>query len=404
MDLEIRAIRPDEIEELLVADERAFGSAPHTDDTARPWADAELGRTRVAFADGAMVGVSRAYTFELTMPGGTTLPAAAVSWVGVLPTHRRRGVLTQMMRALHDDARARDEPIAMLTASESLIYGRFGYGPAAWRVGLHAERARVTFRDPTASGSMRLITRDEAEKVLPALYETVQTTRAGMVSRPDFWWEGVFWGNWGRKDHAFFIAVHSNRAGDDDGYVAYKVEQDWTGGLTDGTLTVVEILATDAASRADLWRYVFGVDLVRTVEVMNTALDDPLRHLVADGRRIRVDYLNDALWVAPLDPAVALAARTYATTDALVIEVHAPDGRATRLALDGGRDGATCTSTDAAPDIVCPSATLGACLLGGTRWTELAAAARADIADARTALRADAMFTTVPLPWLLGGF
>lgn len=404
MDLEIRAIRPDEIEELLLADGRAFGAAPASDDTPRAWAQGELDRTRVAFADGEIVGVSRNYTFELTVPGGTILPAAAVSWVGVLPTHRRRGVLTQLMRALHDDARAHDEPLAMLTASESAIYGRFGYGPATWRVGLYAERARVQFRDLAPSGTMRLVTRDQAEKLLPALYEAVRPTRAGLVSRPDFWWEGVFWGNWGRKELAFFIAVHTNAAGDDDGYVAYKVEQDWTGGLTDGTLTVVEILAPDPATHADLWRYVFGVDLVRTVAAMNTAPDDPLRHIVTDGRRVRVEFVNDAMWIAPLEPATLLAARTYATTDQLVIEVHAPEGERTRLALDGGPDGAQCHPSTDEPDIVCPAATLGACLLGGTRWSELAAAGRADTRDTRTAARADAMFTTAPLPWLLGGF
>ena len=117
-----------------------------------------------------MVGVSRTYSFELTMPGGAMLPAAAVSWVSVLPTHRRRGVLTQMMAAMHDDARERDEPAAILTASESSIYGRFGYGVAAWRLGDHAPSARAS-RSPRPdddAGSMRLVARDEAERVLPA--------------------------------------------------------------------------------------------------------------------------------------------------------------------------------------------------------------------------------------------
>src|SRR2546423_4205932 len=147
MPLEIRAVGADELDRLLIADQRAFGGTVPQPEAPRTWAEAELDRTRVAFDGDEIVGVSRNYTFELTVPGGAFVPAAAVSWVGVVPTHRRRGVLTQMIAALHEDAREREEPVAMLTASESVIYGRFGYGVATWRLGASADRARVRFRD-----------------------------------------------------------------------------------------------------------------------------------------------------------------------------------------------------------------------------------------------------------------
>ncbi|MDQ1461465.1 MAG: hypothetical protein QOI08_2949, partial [Actinomycetota bacterium] len=131
MSFEVRAIGPEELDDLLIADQRGFGGVPMRPGASRSWAESELDRTRVAFESGRMVGVSRTYSFELTMPGGAMLPAAAVSWVSVQPTHRRRGVLTQMMKAMHDDARDRGEAAAILTASESSIYGRFGYGVAA---------------------------------------------------------------------------------------------------------------------------------------------------------------------------------------------------------------------------------------------------------------------------------
>src|SRR3954454_17311962 len=124
MPYEIRAIRPDELDRLLLADQRGFGGSPPSPDASRSWAAAELDRTRVAFEGDEIVGVSRNYTFELTVPGGAFVPGAAVSWVAVMPTHRRRGVLTEMIAALHDDARERGEPVAMLTASEGAIYGR----------------------------------------------------------------------------------------------------------------------------------------------------------------------------------------------------------------------------------------------------------------------------------------
>ena len=158
MPFEIRAIEADEVDNLLVADQLGFGGTPPRPGASRTWTTGELDRTRVAFESGRMVGVSRTYSFELTMPGGAMLPAAAVSWVSVLPTHRRRGVLTQMMAAMHDDARERNEPAAILTASESSIYGRFGYGVAAWRLGLTAERNRIEFaRDDDDAGSVRLV-------------------------------------------------------------------------------------------------------------------------------------------------------------------------------------------------------------------------------------------------------
>src|SRR5712691_10615209 len=145
MSFEIRAIEPGEVDELLIADQRGFGGEPPRPGASRSWTTGELDRTRVAFESGRIVGVSRTYSFELTMPGGTLLPVAAVSWVSVLPTHRRRGVLTQLMAAMHDDARERDEPAAILTASEGSIYGRFGYGVATWRLGVTADRARIAF-------------------------------------------------------------------------------------------------------------------------------------------------------------------------------------------------------------------------------------------------------------------
>jgi predicted acetyltransferase len=401
---EIRAIRPDELDRLLLADQRGFGGSPQSPDAPRSWAEAELDRTRVAFEDDEIVGVSRNYTFELTVPGGATVPAAAVSWVAVLPTHRRRGVLTQMMAALHDDARAHDEPVAMLTASESVIYGRFGYGVATWRLGLSADRARIEFIDPDDAGRMRMLAREEADKVLPEVYERTRLLRGGMVSRPDFWWPQVFWGFFGGDGKkAFFTAVHTDADGNDDGFVAYEINDEWNRGLPDRRLLVWDMQAVDAPVQAALWKYVFGVDLIGTVAATNSPIDDPLRRLVTDSRRVRVDFVNDGLWLAPLEPAPLLAARRYTVDGRVVIEVHAPDGTSHRVALEGGPDGAQCTPTTATPDLVCGTATLGACALGGNRWSELA---RTGLVEGRAdvLMRADAMFMATPEPALLSGF
>ena len=340
MPYDIRSIGTDELERLLLADQRSFGMAPMRPEASRSWAAAELDRTRLAFDGDEIVGVSRNYTFELTLPGGAMIPAAAVSWVGVLPTHRRRGVLSQMIAALHDDAREREESVAMLTASESAIYGRFGYGVATWRLGLSAERTHVQFTNDD-DGRMRLVTRDEAEKVLPSLYERLRPGRAGMVTRPQYWWPQVFWDNFaGTKDEAFFVVVHTDGSGVDDGFVGYEVKGDWLNGHAERELIAYDMQAVDGRARAALWRYMFGVDLLKRVSATNVPVDDPLRWIVKDARRVRVDFMIDGLWLAPLAPDVVLGARRYAIDGRLVIEVRTPAGASQKIALDGGPDGA----------------------------------------------------------------
>jgi predicted acetyltransferase len=389
---------------MMVADERGFGGEPLTEGLSRSWAEAELDRTRVAFDGDEIVGVSRTYTFELTVPGGAMIPAAAVSWVAVLPTHRRQGVLTRMINAMHDDARARGEPVGILTASESQIYERFGYGTATWRLGLTTEKARIQFRNPESPGRMRMITREEGDKVLPNIYERLRPRRAGAVSRPDFWWPSVYWDQiGGARKKAFFVVVHTNDEGVDDGWVGYEITGEWQGGMPDRDLLIWDMQAADADVRAALWRYVYSVDLIGTVRATNVPIDDPLRHLVVDGRRVRVDFINDGLWLAPLDPARLLAARTYATTGRLTLEVHTPDGSTDTLALDADGAGATCTTTRDTPDIVCTTATLGACALGGNRFTELAEARRLS-GDRDALLLADQMFACTPPPTMLSWF
>ena len=405
MPFEIRAIEVDELDDMLFADKLGFGHEGMAPDVSKSWALGELDRTRVAFESGRMVGVSRNYSFELTMPGGAMVPAAAVSWVSVLPTHRRRGVLSQMIGALHDDARARNEPVAMLTASESSIYGRFGYGVAAWRLSITAERARIAFRPAAADdGGIRLVSRAEAMNLLPAIYDRTRSTRAGMVSRPDFWWPQVFWGYFVPAKKACFYAIHSDAAGHDDGYAVYEISGDWVGGLPNRQLSVLDMQAESPTTFAPLWRFVFGVDLVATVAASNLPVDDPLRHIVVDGRHVRVDYVNDNLWVAPLDPVALLAARTYAVPGRVVIAVHAPDGATTTVAVESDAGATTCSATAAAADLACDSAVLGMCVLGGNRWSELADAGRVVVARPELLPLADAMFLTAPAPALLSNF
>jgi predicted acetyltransferase len=351
-----------------------------------------------------MLGCTRAYSFELTMPGGALVPVSAVSAVAVQPTHRRRGVLTAMIDALHDDARARNEVAAILTASESKIYGRFGYGPATWRLGCSVDRAAARFARPVADGGrLRMVARGEADVIYQRVYDEVRRATAGAVSRPDFWWPEVFWIT--EPGHALFEVVHEDEHGHADGYVSYEIKGEWHGGVADRTLQVWDLQATSAQTRAALWEYVFGVDLIVSITATNLPPDEPLRFLLTDVRAMRTDYLIDSVWVLPLDAAALLASRTYSASGKLVIEIVDPDGSRTQIALDGSPDGARgVEQPNAAPDLSCSRATLGALSLGGTSWATLAAAGAVDENTPGSVALADAMFTTAPAPATVSWF
>ena len=125
-----------------------------------------------AFDGDRIVGGAGAFTFALSVPGGGKSPAAGVTVVGVLPTHRRRGVLTSMMKAQLEDCRARGELAAYLWASEATIYGRFGYGLASRIGAAKLARDRTRFAQPFEQrGTVRLVELEEAARTFPPLYD-----------------------------------------------------------------------------------------------------------------------------------------------------------------------------------------------------------------------------------------
>ena len=133
MDFEVRACAStDEVKHAVAPIAYYFGrSTPDEELSERLIRVLPAERVYAAWEGGRAVGGRGAFPFQLTVPGGR-LPAAGVTVAGVLPTHRRRGVLRTMMRVLIDATRARGEPIAYLWATEDTIYGRFGFGLASF--------------------------------------------------------------------------------------------------------------------------------------------------------------------------------------------------------------------------------------------------------------------------------
>ncbi|KHD75245.1 acetyltransferase [Actinoplanes utahensis] len=340
----------------------------------------EFDRSLVADDAGRVVGHTLAFTRDFTVPGAV-VPAAHISGVGVLPTHRRRGLLNRMMhRQLHEIADTGRESVAVLWASESAIYPRYGYGPAASRLFLNIMNREVRLPAPPAqpSGSLRMADPESVRTDITKVYEQLRPERIGWSSRDDRWWRYVLSDLKDHRDGATkrYAVVHDGPDGP-TGYALWRVKDGWTNHGPDAEVQVREVAAADPETYLALWRFLLGIDLSRSVTTRLAAVDEPLLYLADEPRRLGPSML-DALWVRLVDVPRALAARRYAAPVDVVLEVTDPilEGNTGRWRLTGGPDGATCAATTDPADLVCSVTDLGAVYLGGTRFAALAAAGR----------------------------
>lgn len=322
MTIEIRPPAEAELRAAMEAAESAFGAEVEDADWEREQKILPASRALAAYDGDTPVGFAAAYAFDLTIPGGQ-LPCAGVTWVGVLPSHRRRGILRDFMRRQLDDVRSWGEPIAALWASEASIYGRFGYGPAA--PGLHAKSdpARFALRDDgRPKAAVRLIDADEAFRLFPAVYDRLRVRRAGMLSRSETWWKELRLADpkeWRRGASQKFYAV-AEVDGAAEGYAMYRVKSEWEDGFARGEVRVVEAFATSPAVEGDLWRFLHGIDLIVKVDVHSLDPASSLFLSVRDPRALGIK-LADALWLRLVDVDAALKARSYKPGQSLVLEV-----------------------------------------------------------------------------------
>ncbi len=358
-----------------------------------------LDRMLAALGDGGIVGGSGSFPFEMTAPGAT-VPTAGVTAVGVLPTHRRRGVLTAMMRAQLDDVHGRGEPLAALFASNEQIYGRFGYGLANLMGEMQLPRERSGFALPVErSGRVRTVESDEALGVFPPIWDELRLETPGMVSRSREWWElrvlrdseaGRSPGSGPKR----FAVLELD--GEVAGYAIYRHAPKWEQGTESGSLNVIEAFGTGSQATAELWRYLCDIDWVATINAWKLPLDHPLFFLLAEPRRMRF-RVGDGLWVRLVDVGAALSARSYAADGAVVFEVDDAfcPWNAGRWALEGGN----ATRTRRAADIACDVTALGSVYLGGFSFGQLGRAGRVHELRAGSLARADALFASDRAPW-----
>jgi predicted acetyltransferase len=357
-------------------------------------------RVHAAFVDGTIVGGAGAFSFELTVPGGV-VPCAGVTVVGVLPTHRRRGLLARMMRAQLDDVHDRGEPIAALFASEETIYGRYGYGLASLRqeARLTADRAQLRPGSPPRAGSVRLVDEDDALRTMPRIYDRVRRKTPGFFVRSKDWWQDRTLADDAerRGDAGPLNRVLFELDGRPAGYALYRIAQREEEVGWRGRVRVLEAVGIDAVATREIWRFLLEIDWVHEIRAALLPVDHPLFHLVArpDSLRLRTET---GLWLRLVDVGAALSARSYGADGRVTFDVADAFGpwNAGTWTLDGGVARRSRRRADVRLDVTA----LGAVYLGGFSFSQLAAAGLVEEVARGGVVRADTVFDRAgPAPW-----
>lgn len=402
----------EELETFVARGDAAFGLRHDQSELTRRSAGVEVDRCVAVIEGGEIVGTASVISLEVTLPGLTSARAAGVANVGVLPTHRRRGLLVQMMRHQLDEAHARGEPIALLTASEGGIYGRFGFGPATFQATYRIRRGGALRPEPAsaAEGSLWLTEPSAAAGTLPEVFEDSRRARPGDVGRPPDWWEDLLADDDRKPDGsgALFCVIRADPGGTVDGYALYRVDPRGAG--DDGAAGLVRVRELCAASRgaySQLWAFLCDIDLTAALEAPGRPLDEPLRWLLADGRQLRLLSCEDHIWARLVDVGAALEARRFRTSGSLLIEVtdaFCPWNSGT-WRLDGGPGGAEAGREDGTgPDLSMEARDLASAYLGGVRLSSLGRAGRVVEHRRGSMDLADAMFSSDPPPFCASSF
>ena len=354
----------------------------------------DLDRSIAVFEEGKIVGGAYSSQFEMSVPGGS-VATAGVANVAVQATHRRRGILTRMMDHQLNDVHERGEPLAALFTSESIIYGRFGYGIGSFHERWKIERPYNAYARPyEQQGRISFVQPLDIVKIFPDVFRRSTEDTPGVVQRPGQYWDEIARDpeQWRRGASANFHAVYEEN-GSVDGYGRYRVKGD--------TLTVHELMAATDEARAGLWRFFLDVDLMRATEALMRPVDDPLPWMLADPRRLERSR-GDAMWLRLVDVPAALVARRYMQSDRLgdrrsrrVLSVERGVLRAGRR--PGGRPNAVPLRHPR--DMVLSATDLASAYLGTARFTTLSQAGRVDELTPTALRRADAMFSSPVQPW-----
>ncbi|MFF4028649.1 GNAT family N-acetyltransferase [Streptomyces sviceus] len=409
MGTDLRVLRQDDWDEWYDNLIRAFGGVPESAEERELFRQLTEYDRSIGVWDGERcVGTAGAFAFRMTVPGGAAVPAAGVTMVSVAGTHRRRGVLTSMMRRQLDDVRSWGEPLAVLTASEPVIYGRFGYGVGTYHVNADIDTTRVRLSLPPGTDDVRLRYAAPADVLdaCEAVYARLVPRRPGMIARIPGWERLWLLDPESERGGASPLqCVVAERDGEVVGFVRYRVKADWEPAGPKGTVVVSDLEALDPATHGALWRFLFDLDLTARIDARRRPVDEAWQYLVSDVRRCSL-LVRDSLHVRLVDVGAALEARTYQTPVDVVLEVEDSfcPWNSGRWRLSGDAKGASCERTTEAADLALSVRELGAAYLGGVSLASLAGAGL--VREVRQGALAEATvgFGSAVAPWLPHGF
>nr|WBO78006.1 GNAT family N-acetyltransferase [Streptomyces sp. SBE_14.2] len=408
--IELRELRPEQWDTWYDVLLRAFGGVPEPSEERELYRElTQFDRSLAAWDGELCVGSAGAFRFAVTVPGGASVPAAGVTMVSVAATHRRRGILTSMMRRQLDDVRSWGEPLAVLTASEPAIYGRFGYGVGTFQLSAEIDTSRVRLSVPDGTDDVRLRYAEPADVVdaCEAVYAALVPVRPGMLARVRPGWErvGVLDPEHGRDGASPLQCVLAERDGEPVGYARFAIKPDWGVGGHKGEVRLRELAALDSAAESALYRFLFDIDLTSTLRMYGRPMDEGWQYRVSDIRRC-LPRFRDGLYVRLVDVGAALRARTYQAPVDVVFEVEDAfcPWNSGRWRLSGDAKGASCERTRDAADLALSVRELGSAYLGGVSLASLAGAGRVREVRAGALAEASLGFGAVVAPWLPHGF
>lgn len=405
MSYEIRVTQPDEWRTAADTFRGALMSAPSTDadwekeDLVGSWSSSHS----LSAWDGAQcLGHAGAFHFLTVVPGGSVLPTAGVTRVGVRQTHTRQGILTGMMTQLLRDSVEQGKVLASLRASEAVIYGRFGYAIAgeAWDVEIDVQRG-VRVVAPTAPGSIRILAPGDILETVEAIHDRVGLDRPGAVAR-DRWMHQRYMAAALSGEKAAYVIVHTGVDGVDDGWAQYELE--WPEGFgqpAGGICTVEDVWAASPAVELALWKFILGLDLVDRVRAHERPTDDAVRFALNDVRYYLSVARMDEQWLRLLDVDAALQTRTYnpassTVTISVTDPLFAANTGTWRVTADGASRIADTARDDA--DLSTTINGISAAYLGGTAWWDVLVAGKVEERRSGAIREADTLFASHPLP------
>jgi predicted acetyltransferase len=366
----------------------------------------ELDRLIGALDGDAWVGTAGAYSLRLTVPGGRDVGAAGITEVGVAPSHRRRGILRRMMTWLCDQALERGEPVAVLWASESAIYQRFGFGLGTLQSMFDMERTRIRFIRPAEpAGRIRLVEHDEALRLIPPVYEAARLGIPGAITRSPVKWdiELLFDAEWMHRGNGPKFMAVLEADGEVRGYALYRMLPQWEDRGPNNSLLVLEVIGLDHAAERTIWGWLTELDLLGHVRAWRGPVPHPLILELTEPRRMGL-VVREGLWLRILDVAAALEGRGYASAGSLAFELTdefrpANAGRWRLTAGSGPDDRATVGRSDDEPDLALDVSDLATVYLGAFRFADLARSGRVRECRPGAIADADRLFASTATAW-----